>query len=444
MNKILLIIKREYITRVRKKSFIIMCIIGPIIFAGILFIPAWLFSMEDRDEKIIAVIDNTNSFDSAFQNSSYTRYEFLKAKTVDEIRENFESLPYYALLYIPDNVLSTEDVTIYSNKQPNLNLIYGITNSIESFIKKIKIKRQNLPPDILDSINTKLSINTIKWSSDGEENESSTEIAMVIGYLGGLLIYMFIFLYGAQIMRGVIEEKISRIVEVIVSSVKPFQLMLGKILGVSLVGLTQFLAWIILTLIIFVSVQNLVLPDMQAIDLPIQTENITDVDLLSSETSENNTKITEFQKIFSSLQNVNFGLILGSFLFFFLGGYFLYGALFAAVGSAADIDTDVQQFMLPITIPLILSILVMISAIQNPEGPIAFWFSIIPLTSPIIMMVRIPFGIAYWELFLSMALLILAFLGTTWFAAKIYRTGILMYGKKVSYKELWKWLNYKN
>ncbi|HSH51392.1 MAG TPA: ABC transporter permease, partial [Bacteroidales bacterium] len=251
-------------------------------------------------------------------------------------------------------------------------------------------------------------------------------------------------MFGAQVMRGVIEEKSSRIVEIIVSSAKPFQLMMGKIVGIALVGLTQFLLWIILTFIIVSGVKTAFFPELgtkNAQEVVVQDmfeeQNMEQIENIQPQNMD------QFSGIFNSIKSIDFGVIIGSFIFFFLGGYLLYGSLFAAVGSAVDNEADTQQFMFPITIPLILGIFVMINAINTPDSPIAFWFSIIPFTSPIVMMVRIPFGVPYWELALSMALLILTFLATTWMAGKIYRTGILMYGKKVNYKELWKWIRYK-
>ena len=274
---------------------------------------------------------------------------------------------------------------------------------------------------------------------------------MGLGYFAGFLIYFFVFLYGAMVMRGVIEEKTSRIVEVIVSSVKPFQLMLGKILGIALVGLTQFIAWVVL-ITLFVSVGMQVFgPDYSAENVAPQQEmvesvmsqqsiNVSDVAEIQAENSSDNFK----DILLSTVDSINFIVVLLSFLFYFIGGYLLYASLFAAIGSAVDSETDTQQFMMPVTIPLVIGLLVMINTIQNPDGAMAFWFSIIPFTSPIVMMARIPFGVPYWEVALSMSLLIITFLGATWFAAKIYRTGILMYGKKVSYGEIWKWIRYKS
>ena len=448
MNKISLIIKREYLTRVKKKSFIIMSIIGPLLFASFMVVPAWLSQVEDKERKIIAVIDNSHIFTNVIPETEYLKFEYLENTTVGEIKKNFPETGYYAVLYIADIITYTPSaIQLLSDKQPSLSVRMHISNAIEKEIERLKLKAYNIDDldNILKSIKTNIRIQTIKWTDDGKEKESSTEIAMVVGYASGLLIYFFIFLFGAQVMRGVIEEKISRIVEVIISSVKPFQLMMGKIVGIALVGLTQFLLWIILTFLIVNVVKFAFFPEFD--NAPV--EQVITEDILSSSSLQqaqpiNDEAMEEIRGLFASIKSINFGVMLGCFLFYFLGGYLLYASLFAAIGSAVDSESDTQQFMLPITIPLILAIFVMINAIQNPEGQIAFWFSVIPLTSPIVMMVRIPFGVPYWEVTISMIVLILTFIGTTWMAGKIYRTGILMYGKKANYKELWKWLRYHN
>ena len=322
-----------------------------------------------------------------------------------------------------------------------------IANALEKELERQKLATYNIDnlENILATIKTNVNIRTIIWQDDGGEKESHSELAMITGYIGGFLIYFFIFLFGAQVMRGVIEEKSSRVVEIIVSSVRPFQLMLGKIVGIGLVGLTQFLLWVALSFTLVLLAQQIFFAELGT----PSSETVVPEDLFSSSTlqqsqpigAEDAGRITE---IFSSISAINFGVMLGSFLFYFLGGYLLYASLFASIGSAVDSETDTQQFMLPITIPLILSIIVMMNAIMNPEGPVAFWFSIIPFTSPIIMMARIPFGVPVWEVALSGGLLVATFILTTWLAGKIYRTGILMYGKKVNYKELWKWIRYSN
>ena len=445
MNKIKLIILREYLTRVKKKSFVVMTILGPILFAALMIVPAWLASMEDTDIKNIAVIDESGVFINKIESTDYLKFEYITDKTVNDIRHNFKESGYYAVLQImPSITYEPSAVHLYSSKQPGFAVKSYIAGTMEKELRNQKLRAQGIDEEVLKSIKSDVSIRTIQWDEDGEDKESSTEIAMAVGYIGGFMIYFFIFMFGAQVMRGVIEEKTNRIVEIIVSSARPFQLLMGKIVGVAMVGLTQFLLWIVLTLLIITGVKTVMFPDLGtknaqevvAQDL-FEQQNLMQAENIPAQ------DMNELTSILNAAKSVDFGVLIGSFIFFFLGGYLLYGSLFAAIGAAVDNETDTQQFMLPITIPLIFGMIVMMNAVQTPESPIAFWFSIIPLTSPIVMMVRIPFGVPYWELALSMALLILTFIGTTWMAGKIYRTGILMYGKKVNYKELWKWLRYK-
>lgn len=445
MNKIKLIISREYLTRVKKKSFIIMTILGPILFAALFIGPAWIASLEDTDIKNIAVIDNSGIFINKLPDADYIKFKYIEDQSLNEVKKNFPESDYYAVLQImPSITYEPSAVHLYSKKKTSFSVKSHIASSMEKELKNKKLRSHGINEEVLESIKSDVSIRTIQWTDDGEEKESSTEIAMAVGYAGGFMIYIFIFMFGAQVMRGVIEEKSSRIVEIIVSSAKPFQLMMGKIVGIALVGLTQFLLWIILTFIIVSGVKTVFFPELG-------TKNAQEVvvqDFFEGQDMEQVENIQpqnmdQFSGIFNSIKSIDFGVLIGSFIFFFLGGYLLYGSLFAAVGSAVDNEADTQQFMFPITIPLVLGIFVMINAINTPDSPVAFWFSIIPLTSPIVMMVRIPFGVPYWEIALSMGLLILTFIGSTWMAGRIYRTGILMYGKKVNYKELWKWIRYK-
>ncbi len=445
MNKINLIISREYLTRVKKKSFIIMTILGPILFAALFIGPAWIASLEDTDIKNIAVIDSSGIFINKLPDADYIKFKYIEDQSLNEVKKNFPESDYYAVLQImPSISYEPSAVHLYSKKKTSFSVKSHIASSMEKELKNKKLRSHGINEEVLESIKSDVSIRTIQWTDDGDEKESSTEIAMAVGYAGGFMIYIFIFMFGAQVMRGVIEEKSSRIVEIIVSSAKPFQLMMGKIVGIALVGLTQFLLWIILTFIIVSGVKTVFFPELG-------TKNAQEVvvqDFFEGQDMEQAENIQpqnmdQFSGIFNSIKSIDFGVMIGSFIFFFLGGYLLYGSLFAAVGSAVDNEADTQQFMFPITIPLVLGIFVMINAINTPDSPVAFWFSIIPLTSPIVMMVRIPFGVPYWEIALSMGLLILTFIGSTWMAGRIYRTGILMYGKKVNYKELWKWIRYK-
>jgi len=450
MSKISIIIQREYLTRVKKKSFIIMTLLAPLLMAAMFIVPVWIMTRDDAEEKVIAVVeDETNMFKDVIPNSQYLKFEYLEDATLDDLKTNFSDKGYYAVLYISPKVAYIPNaVQLISHKQPPLDLTIHIANALEKEIEQKKLETYDIKDldKILKAVSTNINVQTIKISDDGTEKETSTGLAMGIAYIGGLLIYILTFIFGAQVMRGVIEEKTSRVVEVIISSVRPFQLMMGKILGIGLVGLTQFVLWIIITGILITAAQSFLLPD----DIGQTTQAITENIMSSSPVEQTQVPVVqtqefnEIQQVFNSLHNINWGLILSSFLFYFLGGYFLYASLFAAVGSAVDNETDTQQFMMPITIPLILGLFVAMGAFQNPESSVAFWFSFIPLTSPIVMMARLPFGVPYWELILSMTILVLTFLGTTWLAAKIYRTGILMYGKKTTYKELWKWLRYKN
>jgi ABC-2 type transport system permease protein len=336
---------------------------------------------------------------------------------------------------------------LFSDKQPSISVKSYIENVLKKEMESMKLTSSGIDKNVLESIETNVNISTIKLKGKGLEEKSSTEISTALGIFAGILIYFFIFLFGTQVLRGVIEEKTSRIVEVIVSSVKPFQLMMGKIMGIALVGLTQFLLWIILTFTLITFIQGAA-PDVfnfkKTDKMLIGNSKIITQEQAQQLSSEKQYKNQEMRGVIESISSINFGVMICSFLFYFLFGYLLYAALFAAVGSAVDSEADTQQFMLPITIPLIFAIIMSQFVINNPEGPVAFWLSIIPLTSPIIMMVRIPFGVPVFDLVLSAVLLIAGFIFCTWLAGKIYRTGILMYGKKISYQELCKWLTYKS
>ncbi len=450
MNKISLIIRREYITRVRKKSFIVMTLLTPFLFALIFVIPALVMSNDDKEFKKIAVIeDGADLFTNVIPDTKDTDFEYLTGVKVDDIKNNFTDLGYYGVLYISPQIITTPNaIQLISRQQPPIGLLDHISGSLEKEIEKQKLLAYNIEnlDEILKTINTSVKIQTIKIDETGSARETSTGISMALAYISGFLMYMLVFMFGSMVMRGVIEEKTNRIVEVIVSSVKPVQLMLGKIIGVALVGLTQFGLWIFLTLAIVMVVKTTMLPDttmeqIQQLPQSIAGSNPvlegTDAASISAE------QISEFQSLFANAMNQPWGLIIFCFIFYFITGYLLYASLFAAIGSAVDNETETQQFMLPVTIPIILGLIVAMGTMQNPESSISFWFSIIPLTSPIVMVARIPFDVPAWEIALSMALMILTIIGSVWMAAKIYRTGILMYGKKSSYKEIWKWLTYK-
>jgi len=448
MNKISIIIQREYITRVRKRSFIIMTFLTPMLMALIFVIPALVMSNEDKDFKKIAVVeDGADLFNGVIADTKDTDFEYLTDANVNDLKNNFSELGYYGVLYISPQVITTPNaIQLISKKQPPIGLLDHISGSLEKEIEKQKLLSYNIEnlDEILKSINTDIKIQTIKIDDAGSVRETSTGIAMGLAYISGFLMYMLVFMFGSQVMRGVIEEKTSRIVEVIVSSVKPVQLMLGKIIGIALVGLTQFAVWVMLTVAIVMIVKSNILPAETMEQVQQLPQSLAQADqAVAGSGSMTEVQLTEMQSLFSSALSQPWGLIIFAFLFYFITGYLLYASLFAAIGSAVDNETETQQFMLPVTVPIILGLIVAMGTMQNPESSISFWFSIIPLTSPIVMVARIPFDVPAWEIILSMALMIITIFGCVWMAAKIYRTGILMYGKKTSYKEIWKWLTYK-
>ncbi|MDI9517110.1 MAG: ABC transporter permease [Bacteroidota bacterium] len=448
MSKIFLVLEREFLTRVRKKSFIIMTILAPLLFAGLMVVPMIIATMDDTKERSIAVIDDSGLFKNKITETEYLKFVYLDGVTVSDIQSTFSESGYYAVLYIGSMVANTPDaVILYSDKQPSMDITSHISSAIKNEIETQKLKTYDIEnlDDILKSIKTNVRVRTIKWSKDGEAKESSSELVFGLAYILSFLVYMLIFMFGSQVMRGVIEEKTSRVVEVIVSSVKPFQLMMGKILGIAAVSLLQIVIWLILTFGLVSAAGSIFLDSSKKVVAQKETvTNLMEQAGVAQTVTEAADQPSFANEMMTALSNINFVLIIGGFIFFFIGGYLLYAAMFAAVGSAVDSEADTQQLILPVTIPLILAIVVMVSGLISPDGSLTFWFSIIPFTSPIIMITRLPYGVPTWELALSAALLVISFVAITWLAAKIYRVGILLYGKKHTWKEMWKWIKYKN
>lgn len=441
MSKISLIIKREYTTRVMKKSFIILTFLTPLLFAGMITVPLWLSSIKDTNKKHIVVIDRTNSYSQVLKDNETYVFDFVD-KPAEEVKQesaNKNENEFTALLLISDDLAKNpKAASLYSDKQVNMELKNYISGLLNQHVEQQKLASYNIPnlKEMVEKSKTNIDIPTIKWGDDGQEKEGSAELALVIGMISAFVIYMFIVIYGAQVMSGVVQEKTSRIVEVMISSVKPFELMMGKIIGIAMVGLTQFMLWVVLTIAISMAAGSLMGSDMDM-------NSLQQANQMGMQTSMPvNQNPDEIQQLFSMLSGFDFTQIIVLFVVYFLGGYLLYASLFAAVGSAVDNETDTQQFSLPLTLPIIFGIYAAIYSAQNPDGPLAFWCSMIPFTSPIVMMVRLPFYVPAWQIILSLSILALSFIGTTWMAGKIYRTGILMYGKKVTWKEMWKWLRY--
>jgi len=446
MNKLVLIIQREYFSRVKKKSFIIMTILGPLLMAGVLIVPVWL-AMRDKTDHQILVLDHSGLFIEKITNTSEIKFTY-GSESIASAKLKLKDGPFDLIMEIKGDALNDEKTTpvLYYKKQPGISTEQYITNQMENILFDYRLQGDSIDIKKIDNARRQVQLLTLKVTEDGKDEKTNTELNMGIGFGCAAAIYFMIFLYGSQVMRGVIEEKSNRIVEVIISSVKPFQLMLGKILGVALVGLTQFILWIILTLVLQTAITTFLFKDELAdkVKQNAQIEKVMKNDLTAGITKMEKIETpNEAIALFNDLDKVNFSQIIACFAFFFLFGYLLYAALFAAIGSAVDNEADTQQFILPVTIPLILSFIIAQSIIKDPDSGMAQFFSIFPLTSPIVMMVRLPFGVPMWELLLSMVMLIIGFLFFTWLAGKIYRTGILMYGKKTTWKELGKWLFYK-
>jgi len=418
MDKIWIIIKREYSVRVRKKSFIIMTLITPILLGLLIFAPAYLSSvsseLEKEEQKNIAVVENDDFYFSRLINSDQFRFTKIPESEVNNIKSSFSESAYYAIL---DFTSEENTINFISDKQLNKSIV----SEIERYIIKIKLdqnyKDKGFDLDILSNLEPNLKFNNIIITEDGNEQGANQDMRTALAYVFGFLIYIFIFMYGSMVMRGVIEEKTNRIVEVIISSVKPFQLLIGKIIGVALVGFTQFVLWILLSILV---------------------ANIAGNTFLSDNT------VGIFDSISSLLVGINLNSLILYFMFYFIGGYLLYSSFFACIGAAVDNETDTHQMVLPVTIPLILSMAMITAIVNSPDGTLAFWMSIFPLSSPIVMMVRLPFGgVENWEILLSATVLLLSFLLTTWVSSRIYRIGILMYGKKASFRELYRWIRFK-
>ncbi len=439
MSKIWLITRREYLTRVRNKTFLLSTFLLPLVI--ILFIVgSVLVQIHTKTRHRIAVVDSNGYFKDYLKGDSSMSFDFSPALDTN----NYSQKGCTAVLIIPN--LVEDQKTVYRlkyKKQLGMASTADLEDRVHNAITDHLIyEKTNVSRERLDSVRSKSDIAELASFEDtGKEAKASSQtLSYVIGYVSGLLIYILTFIYGAMVMRGVMEEKTNRIAEVIVSSVKPFQLMAGKIIGIGAVGLTQFLMWVVLVFGLALIAQGFVSQDTWKEVQQLQQANA----MGNSSVTKVSELADQLYHLKSGFASANVGLILLCFLFYFIGGYLFYSSLFAAVGSAVNEDPqEAQSLMMPITLPVIFSFLLMSVAIQDPGGSLAKWASLIPFSSPIVMMARIPFGVpgtvAWWELGLSMLLLVMGFVGTVWLAGKIYRTGILMYGKKATWKIMWKW-----
>lgn len=441
MNKLNIIILREFTTRVTKKSFILMTVLMPFLFAALVFVPMWLGQINGDDQDKIVVIDPTNHYFDCLKSND--QYLFVRADQMDEAYKS-DTTDVAAVLQITDDlILNPKAVTLASRKEVQLNMIQYIQDALGSQIRKDKLENYNIPQldNIVSDLEADFTISTVKWNAEGEETFSSSDIAMAFGLLATFLIYMFVMSYGGMVMSGVTEEKTNRIMEIMVSSVKPFQLMMGKIIGVALVGFTQMIIWgIMLAGIITGAVYFLGGDTMSEAAAASGTMSPAgNVDPAALEAMAAN---SEHAEIINALLGMPYAELAIMFVFMFIGGYLLYASFFAAVGASVNSQEDSSQFMMPVIILMVFGMYAAMGSIGNTDGPLAFWSSLFPLTSPIVMMVRIPFGVPLWQEILSVLLLFATAIGMVWIAAKIYRVGILMYGKKPTVKEMLKWLRY--
>lgn len=433
MNKIWLIVQREFLNRVQKKSFLVATILIPLIFPAIMAVLIYV-AVEQRKnatKEVVIYIDESGYFKPDTAKFRFTPFD----GNLEDGKRAFEESESFGLLYIPKFELSNPTgLKLFTKINPSPTDIGDIEKILATQIRDLKMVQLNVSQELLNQLKTEVDIETVKISEGGQEKSSNTKILFGVGMGAGILMYMFIFIYGAQIMQGIIEEKMSKVVEVIVSSVRPFQLMMGKILGLASVGLLQFLIWIVL-----ISTLTSAVLGFFGLQSPSQ-----ELLAMNEQAQQAAAQTSGSLRMLQSLSEIPWSYVLSSFIFYFVGGYLLYGALFAAVGSAVDSPAEAQQFMFPITIPMLISYFGLFTFIlEDPHGPISVWLSIIPLTSPIAMMGRIGFGVPIEQLILSMVLLAGGFIFTTWFAARIYRVGILMHGTKVSYKVLAKWFMQK-
>ncbi len=449
MNKTCIIIGREFSTRVRKKSFLVVTLVVPILMALFYAFLMWILLKDDTQERKIAVV-NHSAIEAPFHQINNTTFETIDTEVTEASAPEFLAVhDYYAVIRLSADVMGQPEVPVYSFSQVPMDLKNEIAlqlqNKIES-IKRDSVIAQTQIPDLeekLAATHTPVHIRTLKVSEEtGEAKESSSEIASILGLAAGMVIYFFIFMYASQVMKGVIEEKTNRIIEVLVSSVKPFQFLLGKIIGVAAVGLVQFLIWVAFGLLLIVGMQAAFLPELDMEALRSAGNMAGDLTAIASSEQLNAEQLAVIRNIAMTIDPAFILKFLASFLFYFIGGYLLYASLFAAIGAAVDNETDSQQFLTPLSIVLVVGLYIGFTAMKSPESPLVFWSSLIPFTSPIVMLVRLPFGVPAWELATSMGLLVACFIFFTWLSGRIYRVGILMYGKKVTWKELYKWLKY--
>ena len=453
MKNLGIIISREYLTRVKKKSFLLTTFLVPILFAAMCILPSVIMFMAKDEGKKIAVVDQSGIVLPYLVDSDAVTYEDYSSEPVDSMKIRFESLGLDALVVVSplDSVAKTVSVVSYSNKPLSVDLKDRIGSSAEEAVEDYRISLYDMGDlkQIMEDVKADVSVSTYTLDESGEEQITSSEVYMIISMVLSIIIYMFIALFSGMVMQSVIEEKSSRVVEVLVSSVKATELMFGKIIGVACVALTQFFLWIVLTLLLvggfsaFVGFDSLMGDPEQTEQMMQMTSQMQMGGVDMQEMTETMADESGMGAVLSTLGNINWVQMILAFVIYFALGYLLYASLFAAIGSAVENEADTNQLQLPVTIPLMLAFFVALYAFNAPDSAVVWWGSMIPLTSPIVMLARIPFGVPGWELALSIVLLVGTFMACGWLSAKIYKIGILMFGKKTTFKDLWKWLKQK-
>ncbi|MFO7868340.1 MAG: ABC transporter permease [Bacteroidales bacterium] len=433
MNKIALIYRREFLSRIKNKAFIIMTILGPFLIAGIFIIPMWLEKMQKDEVKHVAIVDETNLLAQTIEDYASYKFTYVPGKKVEDIRKNLAQTSYDAVLFIPRNIYKSNSAIIYSHVWVDDALKAYVSYVLRRDLEYMALVKEDVSTEVIKQVRSPIYVGVQKWSKDGTyiDEESSLTKKATISFAAAFMLYLFIFIYGVLVLRGVIEEKVNRVVEIIVSSVRPFQLMVSKILGIGTVGLIQFLVWSVLTFGIVYVAQVTIFSDLyNPTPLPEMGQAVNDAQ--SQAAAQNITDIDYAVDLFDSLQGINWSVMISSFVLFFICGYILYASIFAAIGAIIDQETDSQQFVLPVSLPLVLSILLLQLIIANPDGQLAFWLSLFPFTSPVIMLARLPFGVPYWQVVLSLFILVITCWGSIYVSSKMYRAGILHYGKKMS------------
>ncbi len=448
LKNIKTIISREYLTRVKKKSFLLITFLGPVFFAAICILPSVIMFMTEDKGKQVAVVDQSGIVMEKFVDTDAVDYTDYSTENPDSLKARFSELGLDALVVVSpiDEAARTVHVAAYSESPMSVDLKESIASRVDDAVEDYRLSQYEISDlkQIMADVKSDVSVATYTLSEDGEEKISSSEVYMIISLLLSMIIYMFIAMFSGMVMQSVIEEKASRVVEVLVSSVKATELMFGKIIGVACVALTQFLLWIVLTAVIVAGVSAFIGFDSMMGD-PAQTEQMMDMagQMGGVDMAEMTASMAEedgMAAIMTTLKDINYVQLILAFFVYFALGYLLYASFFAAIGSAVENEADTNQLQLPVTIPLMIAFFIAFYAFKAPDSAVVFWGSMIPFTSPIVMLARIPFGVPAWELALSMGLLIATFIACGWASAKIYRIGILMFGKKTTFKDLWKWL----